>query len=334
MDAFSHPAVEETGHDGIRRITMPIAQQGEPDFVNCWLLGQGDALVLVDTGMPGKRTRDLWGALFAAPLAGERPAAVLCTHGHPDHVGQAEWLAGIYDCPFIITAPEWDLSRSYRRGDSVRSTARRSMLRLAGFAPALTTEAAPLTVIEEGGVEPDTGSARDGALLELGGRHWRIMLGGGHSPQALSLLAEDRSVALLGDQILPHMAPFVGVRAGDLEANPVRDYLEFLARCSSLPASTLGLPGHGEPFLDIAERAEILASKVAERCNRVLAARIGEATCADLMEIMFHGPTTQGGLFVRLSAAIAHLNYMVAEGMLERHIRYGDPWLFRRSAAA
>jgi len=68
-----------------------------PYATNCWLLGadgREDALV-VDPGFSPERVKALLDS------AGKRPAAVVATHGHSDHVGAAAAVCGA-DIPFYI----------------------------------------------------------------------------------------------------------------------------------------------------------------------------------------------------------------------------------------
>lgn len=313
------------GHEGVRRVVMPIDEGGS---VNCWLLGQGNDLALIDTGLPGETTRQHWRNLFSGPLLGARIRAVLCTHGHPDHAGQADWLANLHGCPLFMTAPERGLSRLYLTGTDARVEARQKMLELAGFPADQFVARQSLAAIDPNHVEVEAQSVEDGDEIDLGGRPWRVMLGGGHSPAAISLVSLDQTLAIFGDQILPHMAPFVGVSALDLYANPVREYLTFLKRCSAIMPSTLALAGHAEPFLDVSKRASKLSATTRARCERVLAASFPGATCADLMNAMFRGPTIRENFLIRLSVAVATLNFLVGEGMLLRRMRSDSAWVF------
>src|SRR6059058_1237154 len=68
-----------------------------PFDTNCWLLaaeGSADAVV-VDPGFEPSRLRALLDA------AGKRPVAVLLTHAHVDHAGEAGRFAGT-DVPVYI----------------------------------------------------------------------------------------------------------------------------------------------------------------------------------------------------------------------------------------
>ena len=74
---------------------------------NTYLLatGQGSDCVVIDPGLD----RDA----IAKDLAecGWRPKAVLCTHGHFDHVGSAAWLQASFDVPVHLLGSDLKLAR-------------------------------------------------------------------------------------------------------------------------------------------------------------------------------------------------------------------------------
>src|SRR5437870_6925553 len=76
---------------GVRWLRMPLPFQ--LDHINLWLLDDGDGVTVVDTGVALPPTLELWEALFVGELAGRPVTRVLVTHFHPDHIGNASWLA-------------------------------------------------------------------------------------------------------------------------------------------------------------------------------------------------------------------------------------------------
>ncbi|MGV8951044.1 MAG: MBL fold metallo-hydrolase [Cypionkella sp.] len=304
---------------------MPVDAAGAPsNQVNCWLLEAGDELVLVDTAMPGAQTFSVWPQI----LAGRRLSAIVCTHGHPDHAGQADALAALFSCPVYMTQRESALYRSYvgAGGASLRE-ARQRLLVLAGLKgqPLPKSGLADMDALE---VPPVI--VHDGDRLALGGRHWCLMTGGGHSPEALCLLSEDQDLLICGDQILNDMAPFIGVPATSPLSNPLQDYFDFLARMEELPDTTIALPGHGRPFNRIGDRAHALAGKHHRRLERIMAVMSVPATCVDLLPSMFQSPQNSERLPMLISVALAHLNYLVAMRLIDRHEDQDGPWKFSR----
>jgi glyoxylase-like metal-dependent hydrolase (beta-lactamase superfamily II) len=72
---------------------MPIS------FANVYFIGRpGGKWILVDTGFPGG-TREILAATEARFGSGSRPEAIVLTHGHIDHAGNAGALADEWDAP-------------------------------------------------------------------------------------------------------------------------------------------------------------------------------------------------------------------------------------------
>ena len=110
-----------------------------PFATNCWLMARDDRddAVVVDPGFWPERVHAL------LDRAGRRPAAVLATHGHFDHIGAASEVCGD-DVPFYIheadelalTDPEeWGSGYPDRpaRPKDVRTIAGEDTLELAGL---------------------------------------------------------------------------------------------------------------------------------------------------------------------------------------------------------
>jgi glyoxylase-like metal-dependent hydrolase (beta-lactamase superfamily II) len=112
-----------------------------PYATNCWLLGMEgrDDAVVVDPGFFPERVR----ALLSA--SGRRPAAVLATHGHYDHVGAVAAFCGselpLYihkDDELALTDPEaWGVGHAAPapgRPASTRTVSDGDVIEAAGFA--------------------------------------------------------------------------------------------------------------------------------------------------------------------------------------------------------
>lgn len=70
------------------RLPLPMAL----DHVNVYILDDGEGWTVVDTGFDSRKTRAIWEAVLAGPLAGKAVHRVIGTHHHPDHIGLAGWF--------------------------------------------------------------------------------------------------------------------------------------------------------------------------------------------------------------------------------------------------
>ena len=50
-------------------------------------LPEAGGVTLIDTGADKPKTRELWERVLAESLAGRNVSRLVCTHGHPDHIG-------------------------------------------------------------------------------------------------------------------------------------------------------------------------------------------------------------------------------------------------------
>ena len=77
------------------RMPLPFAL----NHVNLWLLDDDDGYALVDCGYGDATTRAAWQRHFATTLGNRPLRRIIATHYHPDHLGNAAWLAAHFRCP-------------------------------------------------------------------------------------------------------------------------------------------------------------------------------------------------------------------------------------------
>ncbi|WP_411962948.1 MBL fold metallo-hydrolase [Haloferax sp. YSMS24] len=294
---------------------------------NAYLI-PGERPTLVDVGVATDSVRrDLRDGLDATGHEISDLDAIVLTHWHADHTGlagelQAESGADVYvhegDAGIVAGDPEaLDAERQIRERrfeewgipdgplDEVTSF-------LDGHVE-LQGDAVDVTTVEDG----DRIAAGDGEL--------EVVHLPGHAAglSAFAFDGDDGREAFVGDVILPKYTPNVG--GADLRVDrPLETYLDSLARLAD-EDFTRAWPGHRDPIDDPAGRARVIAEHHRERTERVLSV-LDEHGPADAWTVSAH-------LFGDLSAihilhgpgeAFAHLDHLVAEGVVERD---GDEYL-------
>lgn len=307
---------------GIRwlRMTLPFAL----DHINLWLIEDGEGWTLVDTGMQTTDTRDVWQRLLHDGTL-ERPITrIIITHCHPDHLGQAAWLAEQLDIPVHITPGELaEAARPHAMPEAEADRMAGDFYRSHGATgPMLSQLVALCASFREHrcALPARTRELRRGQLLEIGGHAWRVLVGRGHSPDHALLYCAELDVLISGDMVLPAISPNLSVTIHAPEADPIQDYLDALDMLAHLPPDTLVLPAHGEAFRGLPERRQALREKLDERSRRLLAAydTTSALTAVDAMPILFARKLEGDDVILALGEAASHLQYLYHRGWVDR----------------
>lgn len=307
------------------RLALPFAL----NHVNVFVLRDGDGWLAVDAGIDNADTRQSWETLFAAIGGREKLKRLLVTHHHVDHVGSAACVARETGCEVLMSAPEAaELRRSLTPHAGDREQRLVAHFHRLGCDPKEAAELAAhrwRTTSYVGGYPERVRLLEAGETVTIDGRPYAVRLGGGHTVASVMLAAQDRSILIAGDQILHHISPFVGVLLDAPEANPLADYLRFLADVGpTIAPETLVLPGHGVLFRDGKARCDALAAHHAERCERILRNCREEArSVRGLIEAVFTR-NLDGVMGMALAEIHAHVNLMLADGRLTAAERDGQ----------
>lgn len=317
---------------GVKWVRMPLPFQ--LDHVHLYLLRDHhlgrDGWTVLDCGIASPDTRELWERIFAEELDGLPVVRVICTHMHPDHVGLADWISTRFGVRVWMTAAEFAMARVYSatlRGADGNAAAEH--FRRHGITDAEQIEAIRLRGARHfADLVPAAPTSfrrmRADEPVEIGGRHWRVIIGTGHSPEHAALYSEEGPggpLLLSGDMVLPRISTNVSVFEAEPESNPVRWYLDSLERFAACAADTLVLPSHGRPFRGLHERLAQLRAHHAERLAEVRAAcREAPRTAAEIVPIMFRRKFDTHQLSFAMGEALAHLHALWYAGELRRGI--------------
>ena len=291
------------------RMPLPFAL----DHINLWLLDDGDALTVVDSGFGLDEVRTHWNTILERDA--RALARIIVTHHHPDHLGLASWLAERNATPVLMTQGEflaghaiWNEVPGMSLSDMI------AQFRIHGLdserLDALTRRGNAYRRAVPG-LPRHFQRLFHGAVLRIGGRDWRVIVGHGHAPEHASLYCEELGVLISGDMLLPRISTNVSVYAATPDDDPLGWFLDSLNRIKDLPDDTLVLPSHGRPFRGIRARVDQLEAHHRARCGELLGAIGSPRNAADVLSTLFPRELDTHQVMFAMGEAIAHLNHLV-----------------------
>ena len=313
--------------EGVYLLRMPLPFR--LDHINLYLLEDPAGWTVVDCGLNADDVLVLWEGLLATFLQHKPIQRIVVTHLHPDHIGLANQLQQKTGAPVFMTPREWQLAQDvfnlptsnaawiemhYRRlgleGEPLRTTARQA----SGYRRLVKTLPSAVRYLHEH------------ETLEIGGRHWRILFGAGHSPASACLWDDSDRLLIAGDHVLPNITSNVNLLSVG-PSNPLDDYLTSLRTFRELPCALL-LPAHGLPTARYQERIDELIRHHEVRLEVLRNACSEPRTAADCVPMLFNAGLPDYQYFFAIGESASHLVYLSEHG----HVRMeGEfPWRFAR----
>jgi glyoxylase-like metal-dependent hydrolase (beta-lactamase superfamily II) len=211
-------------------------------WINFYLVEDGDALTLVDTGVPGYQ--DQLGPALAE--LGRNPSdvkAIVLTHTHADHIGGADVFVALTGAPVFVPAGEAAIATGEAKGANPKGV-------LSGMWHASMLSFIRHLIANKGFARvtvPTVTPFGEDDVLDVPGK-LRVVYTPGHSAAHSSLLLEDRDVLIAGDALAtlavntgktgPMVHPFNADRERAIRSLDVLQRVE----------ARYLLPGHGDPW--------------------------------------------------------------------------------------
>ncbi|WP_425404537.1 MBL fold metallo-hydrolase [Hwanghaeella sp.] len=325
---------------GVHWIRMPLPMA--LDHINLWLLEDEDPAdrsptwTIVDTGMASNLTKDLWTQIFNGPAASRRPMQLICTHYHPDHFGLAGWLAETYDLAVRMTDQEWTTGTLLWRvpAEEFATSQDRFLARHCVPREIRDFHLGRGNAYDKGVGRPPESflPMEEGEILSIGGRGWRVITVGGHTPAQAVLYCEQLNVLISGDQILPQISPIVSVWWYRSGISPLPDFLNSISKCRSLPQDALVLPSHRQPFRSLHRRIDELLDHHRDRLQELRDGLrdTGTLTTLQAKQILFPRIEEPANFVFAIGETVAHLEHLVRTGELTVETQSDKTLLYRQ----
>jgi len=295
------------------------------DHINVYLLRDGAGWTVIDTGLHTPSSRAAWEHLAATYLEGLPIQRLICTHSHYDHAGQAAWMVERFGAELFMSSGEYFVLRGFYGPppDPLPALHQRFYLR-AGMNEAQIEQV--FTSLRRDPFLPPVPESyqrlRDGDVLRIGERDWRVVIGEGHSPEHVCLYHSEGTEHLLigGDQLLPRITSNVLVTPVEPEADPLKLWLRSLDRLDTLAEDTLVLPSHQSVFQGLHARVQELHAHHQQQfvLLRTALHERGQATAWELMQVQFPKRRHPVDDLMAIGETLAHLAWLRNQGQVQR----------------
>ena len=311
------------------RMQLPF----RPGSVNVWALSDNDGWTIVDAGFDTPAARDDWADILMS-LGRPRVSRVLMTHAHLDHVGLAGWLADLLGAEFRIARSEFDYAKYLQSDWDLHQFA--EFYRTAGCPEEMVGEFTTWRAWAWDALKSMPARSldvADGDVITMGGRPWRTVASGGHSREQLAFWCEQDGILIGGDQVLPRIQPAIVVTAEEPQADPLADAFAGWERLKTLPADTMVLPSHGEPFRGLHQRLDQLRHFYQDRLSRLISAATHSPVSPFDALGLIYGNKMPSSPRIAVGETQAHLNHLEAQGLVESLASSDGIRRYRRSVS-
>ena len=215
--------------EGVFWFPMPLPMMG-PDYVNCYILEDGQDIALVDTGVNMGDCKEIWENILHENFPKRRISNIYVTHHHPDHIGLAGWLCEKYGTEMICSRTAYMMAKMLSLDVHEKvSPSTELFWRQAGMSSEMLEEKLSSRPFNFGdGVSPlEKGFIRliENEIITINGVDWTVRMGNGHAPEHATFWSNELNLVLAGDQVLAGISSNLGVYPTEPNADTVGDWI-------------------------------------------------------------------------------------------------------------
>jgi glyoxylase-like metal-dependent hydrolase (beta-lactamase superfamily II) len=293
--------------DGVECIRLPYPSR--LGHINSYLL---DRSILIDAGLNTPDTKAVWDDILSNELTGWRPDYLILSHFHPDHVGLGQYLSKRFDVTITMPQIEWVTGRMLFLDDSDQRVDQAKSFYLRHGVPIEIAENLSENRFRQ--LVDDYPVVMKPMPDQI--NNWTTRIARGHSPAQAVLVDQDRDICFIGDHVLPRITPNISVYPNGPTDNPLKRYLNSLDDFKGLDDETLILPSHGDPFRKLNNRIDKITTHHQSRNNRVVEICNTTKTAYEVTVELFDRDLAGWSWYFAIGEAVAHLNYLIADGRI------------------
>ena len=307
--------------EGVFWIRFPLPFSLE--FINLYLLEDGDGWTIVDTCVDMPESRALWERYMDGFMGGRPIKRVIVTHLHPDHVGLAGWLCRKGRCDLWMSRTDYLMCRTLA-ADTGKEAPQVAIefYRAIGY-PEEALESYRKRFGSFGSQISELPDSfrrlTDGETFEVNGRYWQVVMGSGHAPEHVSLYCPGLKVLISGDQVLPRISSNVSVQPTEPDGDNLKEWLDSCAKFRELlPNNLLVLPAHQEPFYGLHTRLTRLIEGHETGLDRLFDFLEEPRRVVDCFPPLFKRTIGPDLLHLASGETLAHLNCLIGRKLVEK----------------
>ena len=320
--------------EGVFWFPMPLPMMG-PDYVNCYILEDGQDIALVDTGANMGDCKQIWENILHENFPKRRISNIYVTHHHPDHIGLAGWLCEKYGTEMICSRTAYLMAKMLSLDVHEKvSPSTELFWRQAGMSPEMLEEKLSSRPFNFGdGVTPlEKGFIRliENEIIMINGVDWTVRMGNGHAPEHATFWSNELNLVLAGDQVLAGISSNLGVYPTEPNADTVGDWIVSCEKFLEVARDEhVVLPGHGRPFTGLPKRLVQLIENHRSALKRIKQdLNSSSKTAVELFKTIFKRDINQREYMLALHEAVGHVNHLYQTGMVYRNVRSDGAYIY------
>ncbi|MBS2770847.1 MBL fold metallo-hydrolase [Anoxybacillus rupiensis] len=309
--------------DHMYRIPVPVPFPMK--YVYCYLFREADGWSIVDAGFHYPDAIDTWEKAFQQLHVDRRQIhSIYLTHFHPDHFGLAGWMQRQTGAQVWISREDYAMAERVWEERSDQSEQVGEAFRQHGVPDELVSQIEEsMQKLAQHVMPLPSLSILNHDEVILGQKQWKVIEVPGHSDGLINFYQPELRYLLVSDHVLERITPNISVWPGS-HPNPLKRYVSSLHRVKELDVA-IAFPAHGEVIRYLRQRVDDILRHHEKRLHHMKSLASEGKTAYEVAFAVFgHKSLTAHQWRFAIAETLAHLDYLVSRGELQKEKRNGS----------